>query len=74
MRRVYDFHGGIHPAENKHQSVRSGIRSAGVPAQLILPLSQHIGAAARPVVTVGDYVLKGQVIAEAAGHVSATLH
>ena len=62
MRRVYGFHGGIHPAENKHQSLGSRIRVAGIPRQLILPLSQHIGAPARPVVAVGDRVRRGQGI------------
>ena len=74
MRRVFDFHGGIHPAENKQQSLRSPIRSAGIPPQLVLPLSQHIGAPSRPLVQVGDHVLKGQMIAEAGGYVSVPLH
>lgn len=74
MRRVFDFHGGIHPAENKHQSLRHPIRDAGVPPQLVLPLSQHIGAPSRPLVQAGDRVLKGQLIAEASGHVSVPLH
>ena len=74
MRRVHDFHGGIHPAENKHQSLQQPIRHAGIPPQLILPLSQHIGAPARPVVVVGERVLKGQLIAEPGGHVSVPLH
>ena len=46
MRKVFDFHGGIHPAENKHQSVRTPIADAGIPPELIIPLSQHIGAPA----------------------------
>lgn len=74
MRRVFDFHGGIHPAENKSQSLRNPIRSAGVPPQLVLPLSQHIGAPSRPLVQVGERVLKGQMIAEAGGYVSVPLH
>ncbi len=74
MRRVYGFHGGIHPAENKFQSLRSPIRSAGVPPQLVLPLSQHIGAPSRPLVQAGERVLKGQMIAEASGYVSVPLH
>lgn len=74
MRRVFDFHGGIHPAENKDQSLRGQIRNAGIPAQLVLPLSQHIGAPSRPLVQVGERVLKGQMIAEAGGYVSVPLH
>ena len=74
MRKVFGFHGGIHPPENKHQSVRTPIADAGIPPQLIMPLSQHIGAPAVPVVAVGDTVLKGQMIAEPGGFVSVPLH
>ena len=74
MRKVFDFHGGIHPAENKHQSVRTPIADAGIPPELIIPLSQHIGAPARPVVSIGERVLKGQMIAEARGFVSVPVH
>ena len=74
MRKVFDFHGGIHPAENKHQSLGRPIADAGIPPELVLPLSQHIGAPATPVVAVGERVLKGQLIAEATGFVSAALH
>lgn len=74
MRKIFDFHGGIHPPENKHQSLGEPIRDAGIPAQLVLPLSQHIGAPSTPIVAVGDRVLKGQVVAEASGFVSVPLH
>ena len=74
MRKVFGFHGGIHPPENKHQSVAGAIEMAGIPAQLTLPLSQHIGAPASVLVTVGDRVLKGQLIAQAKGFVSVPLH
>jgi H+/Na+-translocating ferredoxin:NAD+ oxidoreductase subunit C len=74
MRKTWTFHGGIHPAENKHQSVRTPIADAGIPAELVLPLSQHIGAPATPIVSVGDTVLKGQMVAEATGFVSVPLH
>ena len=66
MRKTYNFHGGIHPPENKHQSVQTPIQQAGIPPQLTYPLSQHIGAPADPVVAVGEHVLKGQLIAAAA--------
>ncbi len=74
MRKLYDFHGGIHPEENKHQSLGRPVIEAGVPPELVLPLSQHIGAAASPVVAEGDRVLKGQLVAEAAGFVSVPVH
>lgn len=74
MRKIFDFHGGIHPPENKQQSLGRPIESAGIPGELILPLSQHIGAPAGPIVAVGERVLKGQMIAEARGFVSVPVH
>ncbi|WP_339339608.1 electron transport complex subunit RsxC [uncultured Oceanicoccus sp.] len=73
-RKVWDFHGGVHPPENKTQSNRLAITSAGIPGQLVFPLSQHIGAPATPIVTVGQRVLKGEMIAEAKGFVSVPVH
>nr|WP_067298563.1 electron transport complex subunit RsxC [Marinobacterium profundum] len=74
MGHVFAFHGGVHPPENKRQSTRTPIRQAPLPDQLILPLSQHIGTPAEPLVKVGDKVLKGQRIAEPVGRISAALH
>ncbi|RLQ21689.1 electron transport complex subunit RsxC [Seongchinamella sediminis] len=74
MRKIFDFHGGIHPPENKHQSVGARITPAGIPEELVLPLSQHIGAPAVPLVTPGQRVLKGEPIAEPAGFVSVPIH
>ena len=74
MRKIFDFHGGIHPPQNKQQSLRSPIADAGIPPELVIPLSQHIGAPAKPAVQVGDRVLKGQVIARARGFVSVPKH
>jgi electron transport complex protein RnfC len=74
MRKIFDFHGGIHPPENKDQSLARPIRDAGIPPELVLPLSQHIGAPATPVVAVGERVLKGQMIAEPLGFVSVPIH
>ena len=74
MSHVFAFHGGVHPPENKRQSTRSAIRQAPLPARLVLPLSQHIGAPAEPLVKPGDRVLKGQRIADPVGRISAALH
>lgn len=74
MRKVFDIHGGVHPAENKHQSTASAIGSIPLAEQIVLPLSQHIGAPAEPVVNPGDHVLKGQKIADAQGVFSAPVH
>ena len=72
--QLFDFDGGIHPPENKHQSNHRPIRKAPLPDELVLPLHQHIGAPSKPVVSTGDTVLKGQIIAEPEGFVSAPLH
>lgn len=74
MRKVWDIPGGVHPPENKIQSLQVETAEVSLPKQLILPLNQHIGAPAKPIVAVGDRVLKGQLIAEASGFVSASLH
>ena len=74
MGKIFAFHGGIHPPENKKQSTRSPIRPAPVPAQLTVPLQQHIGAPAKPCVQPGHHVLKGQVIALAQGKISTSVH
>jgi len=71
---VFDFPGGVHPAEHKTVSNQTPIAAGPRPAQLVLPLNMHLGAPARPLVTAGDPVLKGQMIAEPAGTVSAALH
>ena len=74
MRKVWDIHGGVHPPENKEQSNQLAITSAGIPDQLVFPLSQHIGTPAAPIVAVGQKVLKGEIIAEAKGFVSVPVH
>jgi len=71
---VWDIHGGIHPPECKELSNRTPIQRMPLPARLIVPLAQHLGAPAEPCVTLGEQVLKGQKIAEASGFVSAPVH
>ncbi len=68
------FKGGIHPDDGKRFSKDQAIRTVMPKGDLVYPLSQHIGAPANPVVKKGDHVLKGQVIAEAGGFVSAPVH
>ncbi|WP_322863882.1 electron transport complex subunit RsxC [Aeromonas allosaccharophila] len=57
---LWDFHGGIHPADNKLQSSQSPVVDAGLPLRLIIPLRQHAGPAGDLLVQVGDKVKKGQ--------------
>lgn len=71
---IFDFHGGIHPEEHKTDSNQQPIRVLGLPPKLILPLKQHIGAASKLHVEVGQKVLKGQKLADADGPFSVALH
>jgi len=74
VRQLWPLRGGIHPPEEKHLSNAVTIRDAGLPDQFVMPLRQHVGAPAKPCVEVGDVVLTGQRIADAAGPVSAAIH
>ena len=65
--------GGIHPEENK-LTHEAATQVAALPKQAIFPLSQHIGAPAKPVVQKGDKVKVGTMIAEAGGFVSAPIY
>ncbi|ENM5842404.1 electron transport complex subunit RsxC [Vibrio mimicus] len=62
--KLWDFPGGIHPFENKHQSNRQPIINASIPNELVLPLKQHIGKAGDLLAKVGDRVLKGQPLTQ----------
>jgi len=72
--KLFDLRGGVHPEGNKDLSAERHIRTLPLPKKLYVPLQQHIGAPATPVVKVGDKVLKGQLIATAQGAVSAPIH
>ena len=65
--------GGIHPEENKI-TAEIPTQIAELPKQAIFPLSQHIGAPAKPVVQRGDKVKVGTLLAEAGGFVSAPIY
>ncbi len=72
--KTWEIPGGIHPPENKAQSLQLPLGKVPLPPTLVLPLNQHIGTAAKPVVTVGERVLGGQLIADAEGIFSASVH
>ncbi len=67
------FERGIHPAAHK-ESLAQPIRRMPFPRKLVLPLAQHIGKPATPLVAVGQEVLRGQPIASANGALSAPIH
>ncbi len=71
---VYAFNGGVHPPEHKSESTKLPIARLPLPEKLILPLRQHVGNLPKLRVKVGDTVLKGQMLAEAEGNVSAAIH
>lgn len=73
-RRLCNFHGGIHIPDHESSSTDPQIAVVPIPPRLILPLRQHIGLAAEPIVKVGDFVLKGQMIAQAKEEISAPIH
>ncbi len=68
------FKGGIHPPHHKHYTETKAIEIAPIPDEVVIPLSQHIGAPCDPVVKVGEEVKVGQRIGESKGFVSAPVH
>jgi len=74
MRKLHKFHGGIHPPTNKSQSTQMAIARAPLPTKLTIPFHQHAGETAKPIVKIGDHVLKGQLIGLPDGFVSSAVH
>lgn len=66
--------GGIHPSYNKQLSAGKPITVMPLPSLLRVSMAQHLGAPAKPIVKKGDAVLRGQVIGEPAGFISASVH
>lgn len=74
---TYDLgklHGGLRLPGHKAAATAQPIRDVPIPAQLILPITQHVGDAAQPVVGVGQHVLKGQLLADPDGSLGAPVH
>ncbi len=74
MNNTYTFTGGIHPPDSKKQTKDLSIKEFPVPEKVVIPLSQHTGKPAIPVVKTGDKVLIGQKIGESQGKISAPVH
>lgn len=72
--RPKTFRGGIHPQYGKEMTCDQKIQVLPAPAKVVLPMSQHAGAPAEPLVKVGDLVDLGQKIGEAGGLISAPVH
>lgn len=67
------FTGGIHPEDGKEMSKLQMTKVLLPQGELVYPMSQHIGAPAKPIVDIGEKILVGQKIAEAGGFVSACI-
>jgi electron transport complex protein RnfC len=74
IRKLFDFHGGVTLRQHKKETTQHHVQPAAVPKRLILPLHQHIGHPAEPVVGIGDKVFKSQLIARAVSDISAAVH
>jgi electron transport complex protein RnfC len=68
------FQGGVHINDNKFLTENSPIKRTPVPKKVRIPLSQHAGKPADPVIKIGDYVKTGQQIGQANGFISANIH
>lgn len=73
-RTIGSFHGGLHLDDHKALSAGQPVLDVPIPAELTLPLQQHIGLPAEPLVKPGERVKTGQMIARASDYVSAALH
>ena len=72
--RLFTFDGGVHPPEFKELTAHSNIIDTPLPERVILPISQHTGKPAKPIVNIKDIVKKGQVVAEPDGFFSLPVH
>lgn len=68
------FRHGVHPLDHKQQTEHLALERMPFVERYILPLGQHIGAPAKPIVKPGEHVERGQQIAEPGGFVSTSLH
>ena len=74
VRSTFRFKGGVHPDYNKELARDKAVETMPCPAELVISMSQHLGAPAMCVVAVGDYVVKGQLLGERNGFISVPVH
>ncbi|HEU4365208.1 MAG TPA: hypothetical protein VFT13_07055, partial [Candidatus Krumholzibacteria bacterium] len=74
LHRARSFRHGVHPGTFKEQTADRLIERMPFPDEVALHLRQHLGAPSKPVVSVGERVFRGQLIAAANGFVSVPLH
>jgi len=70
VKSPFKFKGGVHPDYNKELARDKAIEKLPLPAELVVSMSQHLGAPAKCVVKAGDFVVRGQVIGEKNGFIS----
>ena len=73
-KRYEGYYGGLHPSEFKELAEHFPLKPFPAPDAVVIPLSQHAGAPATPVVGAGDTVKVGQKIGDSAGFISCTVH
>ena len=74
VKSAFKFKGGIHPDYNKELARDKAIVQMPVPAELVISMSQHLGAPAKCIVKPGDYVVKGQLLGEKNGFISVPIY
>lgn len=74
LKNAFGSHWGVHPDDHKRPASDQAVKRLPIPTRIYLPLSQHVGAPARPKVLVGQKVLKGECLADAQGNISAPIH
>ncbi|MEJ2592031.1 MAG: electron transport complex subunit RsxC [Candidatus Thiodiazotropha sp.] len=72
--KLFRIRGGVHPDDRKQLSAEQSIETLPMPPLLHIPLQQHIGAPAEPLVRRGETVKKGQLLARSQGAISAPVH
>ena len=70
----FKFRGGIHPDYNKELARDKAIVEMSCPKELVISMSQHLGAPAKCIVNVGDYIVKGQLVGEKNGFISVPVY
>ncbi|MDG1753066.1 MAG: electron transport complex subunit RsxC [Thalassotalea sp.] len=70
----WKFHGGIHPPEMKFLTTNKPILQLPMPAELVIPIQQHIGEAGEVIVNIGDAVVKGQALTRSTLPISVPVH
>mgnify|MGYP003293786164 CR=1 FL=1 len=74
VKSKFKFSGGSHPDYNKSLARDKAIEAIPMPDELVVLMSQHLGAPAKCLVKQGDFVAKGQVIGEKNGFISVCVH